>query len=307
MGIKTNITVLPTPGTLSPENYKYTVSEKTKHFDELNSPPNEEIDNNNETDIIEAETIINPSSKENQNKSKDNKNKNNKENNIVEFKSIRLEGWQEADLNNDCERAHYVATFYNEKGNWMLFIGTVIQFSMLLLSLGGSYISSFGNFSDFTRSVLMSTLNLTTAVLSGIYTFFSFSKKGQIYKDSSTLLFHKIEKIKIAITTLKNDKDYEEIKRSLIEALLKCDSECIREKYNKNSYIPVYRNEIINNLVRTISISKNDNPNIKLINVKKNQLDKTTNEYKEIYNKNENLYIETYSNSTSTSFKADTN
>jgi hypothetical protein len=267
--MRTNIS-LPTPGILSTDSHKITISDKNKQFDELNSPPVENDDNSEDNnDYKEPTTIINPNSKNNKNQQ-------------VEFKHIYLEDWQESDLNNDSERAYYVASYYNKKGNRMLLIGTAIQFSMLLLSLSGSYISSFGNFTDFTRSVLMSTLNVTTAVLSGIYTFFSFSKKGQIYKDSSTLLFHKIEKIKIAITTLKNDKEYEEIKRSLTEALLKCDTECIREKYNKNIYIPVYRNEILNNFIRSVDTS-NNNTNIKLINVKKDHLDKTTSEYIEMY------------------------
>jgi hypothetical protein len=239
IGLGTNIN-LPTPGIVMTEK------NKKQQFTELNSPSYDEeekkAENDDDDDYKQPKTMLNPYNKENQ-KNKDH---------TIEFKKINLELWQQSDLNNDSERAHYVATYYDKKGSKLLLIGTVIQFSMLLLSLSGSYISSFGNFSDFSRSVLMSTLNLTTAVLSGVYTFFSFSKKGQIYKDSSNLLFHKIEKIKVAITTLKNDKDYEEIKRSLAEAILKYDTECIRENYNSHIYLPVYNDEVEQGLIRVL-------------------------------------------------------
>ena len=136
-------------------------------------------------------------------------------------------------------------------------MGTFLQFAMLILSLSGSYIATFGNFDETSKMILMSCLNLSTAIISGVYTFFSFTKKGQTFTDASNVLFHKIEKIKVAITTLKNDKDYEDMKRGLIDSLLKHDIECIREKYNHKHYIPVYRNEVENKLIRSIKLENN--------------------------------------------------
>jgi hypothetical protein len=175
----------------------------------------------------------------------------------IEFKNIELMDWQQCDLNHDSERVHYVATYYNKKGKKLLMMGTVLQFAMLILSLSGSYIATFGNFNETSKMILMSCLNLSTAIISGVYTFFSFTKKGQTFTDASNVLFHKIEKIKVAITTLKNDRDYEDMKRSLIESLLKHDIECIREKYNHKHYVPVYRNEVEEKILRSVKIENN--------------------------------------------------
>ena len=175
----------------------------------------------------------------------------------IEFKSIELMDWQQCDLNHDSERVHYVATYYNKKGKKLLMIGTVLQFTMLILSLSGSYIATFGNFNETSKMILMSCLNLSTAIISGVYTFFSFTKKGQTFTDASNVLFHKIEKIKVAITTLKNDRDYEDMKRSLIDSLLKHDIECIREKYNHKQYVPVYRNEVEHKILRSVKLDNN--------------------------------------------------
>jgi hypothetical protein len=164
----------------------------------------------------------------------------------MKLKEINLTDWQQADLNQDSKKVHYVASYYDKKGKYYLSLGTVLQFAMLILSLSGSYIATFGNFNETSKMIMMSALNLSTAVISGVYTFFSFTKKGQSYKEASNTLFYKIEKIKLAITTLKNDKEYEEMKRSLIESLLKHDIDCIREKYNLHTYVDVYRNEIEN-------------------------------------------------------------
>ncbi len=175
----------------------------------------------------------------------------------IEFKTIELMDWQQCDLNNDSERVHFVATYYNKKGKKLLMMGTVLQFAMLILSLSGSYIATFGNFNETSKMILMSCLNLSTAIISGVYTFFSFTKKGQTFTDASNVLFHKIEKIKVAITTLKNDRDYEDMKRSLIDSLLKHDIECIREKYNHKYYVPVYRNEVEEKVLRSVKIENN--------------------------------------------------
>jgi len=175
----------------------------------------------------------------------------------IEFKNIELLDWQQCDLNHDSERAHFVATYYNKKGKKLLMMGTVLQFAMLILSLSGSYIATFGNFNETSKMILMSCLNLSTAIISGVYTFFSFTKKGQTFTEASNVLFHKIEKIKIAITTLKNDKEYEDMKRSLIDSLLKHDLECIREKYNHKYYIPVYRSEVEDKILRSVKIENN--------------------------------------------------
>jgi hypothetical protein len=183
----------------------------------------------------------------------------------IEFKTIELMDWQQCDLNHDSERVHYVATYYNKKGKKLLMMGTVLQFAMLILSLSGSYIATFGNFDETSKMILMSCLNLSTAIISGVYTFFSFTKKGQTFTDASNVLFHKIEKIKVAITTLKNDKDYEDMKRSLIDSLLKHDIECIREKYNHKYYVPVYRDEVENKYIRSVKI-ENNNPKMTIEN-----------------------------------------
>lgn len=168
----------------------------------------------------------------------------------VELKTISLQNWQELDLNEDAERIHFTATYYAKKGNKLLRIGTCIQFSMLLLSLCGSYIASFGQFDDSSKSILMSCLNMSTAILSGIYTFFAFTKKGQSYRESSSVLFYKIEKLKCIISTLLSDKEYEDLKRNIIDTLVKHDTECIREKFNKHTFIPLYRSELEQNKVR---------------------------------------------------------
>jgi len=168
----------------------------------------------------------------------------------VDLRTINLLEWQQLDLNQDAERVHYTATYYTKKGNKLLFIGTCIQFSMLLLSLSGSYISTFGNFGDSSKSILMSCINMTTAILSGIYTFFSFTKKGQSYKEAASILFTKVEKIKCVISTLLSDKEYEDLKRGLVDTLLKYDVECVREKYNGKQFIPVYRQELEQGLIR---------------------------------------------------------
>lgn len=168
----------------------------------------------------------------------------------AELKCISLHDWQQLDLNEDAERIHFTATYYTKKGNKLLLIGTCIQFSMLLLSLSGSYIATFGQFDDSSKSILMSCLNLSTAILSGVYTFFSFTKKGQTYKESASVLFYKIEKLKCIISTLLSDKEYEDIKRNIIDTLIKHDIECIREKFNKYTFIPLYRSELEHNKVR---------------------------------------------------------
>jgi hypothetical protein len=196
---------------------------------------------------------------------------------IVELKEINLTNWQQADLNQDSKKVHYVASYYDKKGKRYLSLGTILQFGMLLLSLSGSYIATFGDFNETNKMIMMSALNLSTAIISGVYTFFSFTKKGQSYKEASNILFYKIEKIKLAITTLKNDKEYEDMKRTLIESLLKHDIECIREKYNFNQYVDVYRSEIENNKFRKIkkdNITGNsiiDYENIELSNISQTQ------------------------------------
>ncbi len=176
----------------------------------------------------------------------------------VELKRIDLPSWQQGDLNQDAERIHFTASYYTKKGNKLLLIGTCIQFSMLLLSLSGSYISTFGNFDDSSKSILMSCLNMTTAILSGIYTFFAFTKKGQSYKEGASVLFSKIEKTKCIISTLLSDKEYEELKRSLVDTLLKYDTECIREKYNGNNFIPIYRHELEKGISRRYNRETNE-------------------------------------------------
>lgn len=168
----------------------------------------------------------------------------------IELRTITLQDWQQLDLNEDAERMHFTASYYTKKGNKLLRIGTCIQFSMLILSLSGSYISTFGQFSDTSKSILMSCLNMSTAILSGIYTFFAFTKKGQSYKDSASVLFYKIEKLKCIISTLLSDKEYEDLKRNIIDTLIKHDAECIREKYNHHTFIPLYRTELEQNKIR---------------------------------------------------------
>jgi hypothetical protein len=119
---------------------------------------------------------------------------------------------------------------------------------MLLLSLSGSYIATFGQFDDSSKSILMSCLNLSTAILSGVYTFFSFTKKGQTYKESASVLFYKIEKLKCIISTLLSDKEYEDMKS--IQYYIKCES--YKYVYSKleiekklNIIIPVNRDKKI--------------------------------------------------------------
>jgi hypothetical protein len=186
----------------------------------------------------------------------------------IEFKPIILTEWQQCDLNNEAERMHFTATYYRTKGNKLLMIGTCLQFTMLLLSLSGSYISSFTSMNDFEKSILMSVMQLSTAIMSGVYTFFSFTKKGQSYKEASSILFQKIEKIKLVITTMKSDKEYEEMKASLIEALLKYDIETIREKYNDKNYIHVYKDELESNLVRNIKYGEKGEKYIEIVSIK---------------------------------------
>ena len=201
-----------------------------------------------------------------------NMNKNNRQQRIQELKSIHLHDWQQSDLNHESERVYFTATYYLKKGNRLLLLGTCMQFAMLILSLSGSYISSFANMHDSSKSILMSVLNMSTAILSGVYTFFGFTKKGQSFKEASTVLFTKVEKVKLAISTFKSDREYEELKANLIETLIKYDSETIREKMNNKYYIPVYREELEEGLVR--KIVRDSNNNIKMI-IKDNKNDNT--------------------------------
>jgi len=202
----------------------------------------------------------------------------------VEYKPIALSEWQQCDLNNEAERIHFTATYYRTKGNKLLIIGTCMQFTMLLLSLSGSYISGFSNMNDYQKSVLMSVMQLTTAILSGVYTFFSFTKKGQSFKEASSILFQKIEKVKLVIATMKSDKEYEEMKASLIETLLKYDVETVREKYNKKHYIHLYKDELEANLVRDIKIDSKGEKFVEIVSIKnKNVIDSGS----------EKLYIQT--------------
>ncbi len=197
---------------------------------------------------------------------------------IVEFKPIILTEWQQCDLNNEAERIHFTATYYRAKGNKLLMIGTCLQFTMLLLSLSGSYISSFTSMNDFQKSILMSVMQLSTAIMSGVYTFFSFTKKGQSYKEASSILFHKIEKIRLVITTMKSDKEYEEMKAGLIDTLLKYDIETVREKYNEKNYIHVYKNELELNLARNIKYDEKGKKYIEIVSIKdKNVLNNNNN------------------------------
>jgi hypothetical protein len=196
----------------------------------------------------------------------------NRQQRIQELKTIHLHDWQQSDLNHESERAYFTATYYLKKGNRLLLLGTCMQFAMLILSLSGSYISSFANMQDNSKSILMSVLNMSTAILSGVYTFFGFTKKGQSFKEASTVLFTKVEKVKLAISTLKSDREYEELKANLIETLIKYDTETIREKINGKHYIPVYREELEEGLVRKIHRDKDNS--IKMI-IKDSKSDNT--------------------------------
>ena len=196
----------------------------------------------------------------------------NRQQRIQELKTIHLHDWQQSDLNHESERAYFTATYYLKKGNRLLLLGTCMQFAMLILSLSGSYISSFANMQDNSKSILMSVLNMSTAILSGVYTFFGFTKKGQSFKEASTVLFTKVEKVKLAISTLKSDREYEELKANLIETLIKYDTETIREKMNSKHYIPVYREELEEGLIRKLYRDKDNS--IKMI-IKDSRSDNT--------------------------------
>lgn len=204
----------------------------------------------------------------------------------IEYKPIILEDWQQSDLNHDAEKIHFTASYYKKKSSLYLKVGTFMQFFVLILSLSGSYIATFGNFQDYQKSILMSVLNLSTAIISGIYTFFGFTKKGQSYKEAAIIMFNKIEKLKLAITTMRSDKEYEDMKASLIETLLKYDSECIREKYNYKTYVSTFRDEIEQNLVRKV-IKKEGQLVVELHDKKKINFND---------NKNPITYIDTNSN-----------
>jgi hypothetical protein len=184
---------------------------------------------------------------------------------LSELKEIHLHDWQQCDLNNECERIQVTGNYYLRKGNRLLFIGTCMQFSMLILSLCGSYVSAFTNMNSNEKSILMSVMNMTTAILSGVYTFFSFTKKGQAFKEASTILFTKIEKVKLAISTLKSDREYEDLKANIIETLIKYDTETIRDKFNHRIFIPVYREELKQGLTRKVIYTDSSRNSLKMI------------------------------------------